>query len=190
MRWGQQPPHVWYRGYVKPCSDHCQEEGTTAAACFVIRPYKTMLRPLSWNEDHSRRMFLYAAIYNHAQNIAMRLWQHPAHVWYQELIKSCLDEDNSRRMFPYTAIWNHAQTNAMIWGQQPPHVSLYCHIKPCSDHCHEITTTAAACLISGLYNIMLRPLRWGQQQSPHDSLCGRINHAQSMLRPLSWDKDI
>ena len=59
MIWGQQPAHAWHWSYVKPCSAHCHEVRTIAAACFFIRPYK-----------------------NHAQTIAMTLRQQPAHVWY------------------------------------------------------------------------------------------------------------
>ena len=151
MRWGQQPPDISLHGHFKPCSDHCHEITTTAASCLISRLYKTMLRPLSWGKDNSRLMFLYTVISNHAQT--------------------------SRYMFMYTAIYNHTSAIVTRWWYQPAHVSLYGHIKPCSDNCHEITTTAAACLISGIYKIMLRPMSW------------REDNSRQMLRPLSLDED-
>ena len=114
-------------------------------------------------------------------------------------------------MFLHTVIYNHTSAIVMSWCYRPAYVSLYGHkdVKPCSDHCHEITTTSTACLISGLRKTMLRPLLWRGQQPPHVSLYGHIkpcsDHCQemrtigaacffirpykTMLRPLPWDYD-
>ena len=82
MRWQQQPPHVSLYGHtsatvirwkyqsahvalyshIKPCSDLCHEITTTTGACLISEKCKTMLRPLSWGVDNSRRIFLYTAV--------------------------------------------------------------------------------------------------------------------------------
>ena len=141
MRLRQQPAHVWYRGFIY--KNHAQTivirwgMRTTVAACFFICPYEIILRPLSWGEDNSRCMFLYMAISNHAQTIAMILRQQPPHVWYRGYVKPCSDRSHEVRT-----------TTAAFF--------LYGHIKICSDHWHEMRTTAVACLSIRPYFTMLR----------------------------------
>ena len=100
---------------------------------------------------------------------------------YKTMLRSLSwDEDKSRRMFLITVILNHAQTIVMRWRQQPPNDSLYGHLKRCSGHCQSITTTAVACLKSGLYKTMLRPLAWGEDDSRPIFLYTVIwNHSQT-----------
>ena len=143
--------HDSYLRVILPCSDRCHLTMTTDGAWFKPEGYKTMLCPLSWDDDNWQSMFI------HVWYITM-LWQLSWHYenWQAWLIPEgyitmlcplSWDDDNWQSMFYTWMIYHHALTVVLRRWQLIEHVSFLRDISPCSDHCHETTTTDGAWFI-------------------------------------------
>ena len=90
IRW-QPTEHVSYKTDILQGSDCCNETMTTDGAWFIPKGYITMLRPLSFNDDHWQSMVHNLGMYNNSLSVVMRRLQLTEHVSYMNDILQCSD---------------------------------------------------------------------------------------------------
>ena len=91
MRRWKLTEHVSYMNDILPCSDPCHAMKTTDRACFTPFGWIPILRPLLWDADNWRSLFLTWMIYNYALTVVMRRWQLTEHDSYLWEISPCSD---------------------------------------------------------------------------------------------------